>query len=151
MKTPKINIGKLLNQIDNFSEDAKRGAVSVTNATADEIVTNAKLNVTNNRSVDTGQLRLSIGHTQAEIGNNRSMIFANTLYAAYVEFGTGGTVSIPKGFGDIAAKWKGKGIRQINIRPKPYLIPAYLLGINKYTKRLSKLYERLTKQYNNKK
>mgnify|MGYP006921301982 CR=1 FL=1 len=147
MKTPKIDIGKLLKQIDAFGEDAQRLSVAVTNTTADGIVSNAKQKVV----VDLGQLRQSIGKTNASIGNNRSFIFASAPYAAYVEFGTGGTVSVPKGFEEIAIKFKGKGIKQINLRPRPFLIPSYLIALASYGPKLVKTLESLTKRYNGKK
>lgn len=147
MKTPKINIGKLLSQIDSFGDDSKRLAVAVTNMTADSIVTNAKQKA----PVNYGQLRQSIGSTKATIQTNRSLIFANTPYAAYVEFGTGGKVSIPKGFEQLAAQFRGKGIRQVNLRPQPYLIPSYLLGVNEYVEKLQKVLEKEAKKYNAKK
>ena len=147
MKTPKINIGKLLKQIDAFGADASRLAVAVTNSTADQIVADAKQKA----PVDLGQLRQSIGKTTARIGYNRSFIFANAPYAAFVEFGTGGKVSIPKGFEQIAIKFKGKRIKQINLRPQPYLIPSYLQGVSNYGKKLIAVLDRNTKLYNNKK
>lgn len=145
MKTPKIN--KLLKQIDDFGEDAQRLSVAITNSTADSIVADAKQRA----PVDLGQLRLSIGHTTARVGFNLSFIFANAPYSAYVEFGTGGRVSIPKGFEQMAARFKGKGIRQIDIKPQPFLIPAYLIGANTYRKKLVTALEREAKKYNDKK
>ena len=147
MKTQKINISRLLKQIDGFGVDANRMAVAVTNSTADSITSDAKQRA----PVDLGQLRQSIGNTTASIGNNRSLIFANAPYAAYVEFGTGGAVSIPKGFDQLAIKFKGKGIKQINLRPQPYLIPAYLIGVAGYGKKLISVLQNETKKYNAKK
>jgi HK97 gp10 family phage protein len=147
MKTPKINISKLLKQIDGFGVDAERLAVAITNSTAESIVSDAKQRVV----VDLGQLRQSIGNTNASVGNNRSLVFANAPYAAYVEFGTGGEVSIPKGFNEIAIKFKGKGVKKINLRPRPFLIPAYLIGAAAYAPKLVKALERESKKYNAKK
>jgi hypothetical protein len=147
MKTPKINIGKLLKQINDFGNDANRLAVAVTNSTAEGIVSDAKQKVV----VDLGQLRQSIGKTNASVGNNRSFIFASAPYAAYVEFGTGGAVSVPKGFEKIAIKFKGKGVKKINLRPRPYLIPSYLIGVAGYGKKLVSVLEREAKKYNAKK
>jgi hypothetical protein len=147
MKTPKINISNLLKQIDSFGDEANRLAVAVTNLTADEIVSNAKQKVV----VDLGQLRQSIGKTNASVGNNRSFIFASAPYAAYVEFGTGGAVSVPKGFEEIAIKFKGRGIKKINLRPRPFLIPSYLIGLKSYGPKLVKTLEVLSKKYNAKK
>ena len=147
MKTPKINISKLLKQIDDFGDDAQILAVAITNVTADDMVTDAKLKA----PVDLGQLRLSIGHTTARVGYNKSFFFANAPYSAYVEFGTGGRVSIPKGFEELASRYKGKGIRQVDIKPQPFFIPAYLQNIPIYEKRLVKTLDRETKKYNAKK
>jgi hypothetical protein len=182
MKTPKINIGKLLNQINSFGNDAKRMAVSITNVVAESIVTDAKERLTNNKTVNFGQLRLSIAKTEATIQLNRSLIFSNAPYSAYVEFGTGTKVKIPAGFESLAAKYRGKGggsidnlldnirdwckkkgideklaypiavsILRTGIKPQPYFIPAYLVGVASYAKKLSKSIEIETKKYNAKK
>lgn len=178
MKTPKINIGKLLKQIDSFGYDAKRLAVAQTNVTAENIVNDARQRA----PVNYNQLRLSINKTKAEINNNRSYISAGVFYAPYVEFGTGRKVSVPKGFEQLAAKYKGKGpgnfdqfldairdwcrkkgideklaypfavsILRNGVRAQPFLIPAYLTGLNQYGKKLVAILERNVKLYNNKK
>ena len=147
MKPSKINVSKLLKQINSFGQDANRMAVSVTNETANNMVTDAKLKA----PVNLNQLRLSIGKTTARIGYNKSFFFANAPYSAYVEFGTGGKVRIPKGFEELASKYKGKGIREVNINPQPFFIPAYLQNIPIYVKRLTKVLEIETKKYNAKK
>jgi HK97 gp10 family phage protein len=147
MKTPKINISKLLNQIDSFGEDAQRLAVAITNSTADDMVADAYQKA----PVDLGQLRLSIGHTTARVGYNKSFFFANAPYSAYVEFGTGGKVRIPSGFEELASRYKGKGIREVNINPQPFFIPAYLQNVPIYEKKLRTALARETKKYNAKK
>jgi HK97 gp10 family phage protein len=143
----KINISKLLSQIDSFGQDANRTAVAVTNETTQGMVTQAQLRVV----VDLGQLRQSIGKTTARVGFNRSFFFANAPYAAYVEFGTGSGVIIPNGFSDMAAPFKGKGIRIRNYPAKPFFIPSYLEGIQQYPKTLRKVLEVQTRKYNAKK
>jgi HK97 gp10 family phage protein len=147
MKTPKIDISRLIKQLYAFGDDAERLAVSITNSTADGIVSDAKQRA----PVDIGQLRLSIGKTTARVVYNKSLIFANAPYSAYVEFGTGGLVSVPKGFEEIAKKFKGKGIKKIDIKPQPFLIPAYLIGAASYGPKLVKALERESKKYNAKK
>ena len=174
----KINISKTLSQISAFGEDANRLAVAVTNSTAENIANQAKLRA----PVDQGQLRQSIGKTTARVGYNVSFVFANSPYAAYVEFGTGARVAIPKGFEKMASEFKGKSggnfdsfldairewcgrkgidpklayiiavsILRKGLKPRPYLIPSYLEGIQQYPKDLKKLLEVLTKKYNAKK
>lgn len=147
----RINVSKLLSQISAFGYDANRLAVAVTNSTTQDMVTNAQLRVTNNNSVDNGQLRLSIGKTTARVGYNRSFFFSNAPYAAYVEFGTGDGVRIPNGYSDLATPFKGKGIRIRNYPAKPFFIPSYLEGVQQYRKDLRKVLEVETRKYNAKK
>ncbi len=45
-------------------------------------------------------------------------------YAAYMEFGTGGRVKVPPELEKLAFKFLGKGIREVNLEPQPYLYPA---------------------------
>lgn len=52
-----------------------------------------------------GGLRGSIGVSSEYLSSN---VFSTVSYAPYVEFGTGGKVSIPSGFDEFAAQYKGK-------------------------------------------
>lgn len=174
----KINISRLLSQIDSFGKDASRVAVAVTNSTAEDIANQAKLRA----PVDMGQLRQSIGKTTARDGYNVSFVFANTPYAAFVEFGTGARVAIPKGFEQMASEFRGKksgnfdsfldairewcarkgidpklayiiavSILRKGLKPRPYLIPSYVEGIQQYPKTLRKVLQSETRKYNAKK
>ena len=49
----------------------------------------------------------------------------NAHYAPYIEFGTGGLVDVPAGLEDYAIQFKGAGIKQVNLTPRPYLFPAF--------------------------
>jgi len=104
MKTQKIDVRGVLKQIDSFGHDAKRMAVAITNTSAESIVADAKQRA----PVNFGQLRLSIKNTEATIQLNRSLIYSNAPYSAFVEFGTGARVKIPAGFEKLAAEFKGK-------------------------------------------
>ena len=76
--------------------------------------------------VNFGQLRNSI--YLKEKSNDKGYIFtigSSASYAPYVEFGTGGEVNVPAGYETFAIQFKGKGIRKINLRARPYLIPAF--------------------------
>lgn len=64
---------------------------------------------------------------------------AKAKYAPYIEFGTGASVSIPAGYDDLARVFKGKGLRKINIRPQPFLIPSYEAEKPKLIQRVKKL------------
>ena len=66
-------------------------------------------------------------------------------YAPFVEFGTGGLVNVPNELKDQAIKFKGKGIKQVNLRPRPYLYPALLQGRTEYLQKLKKVLEKYGK------
>jgi HK97 gp10 family phage protein len=108
-------LGKLAPEI------AKEVAMEV-NASALAIQSKARRDVV----VDNGILRNSIQLKEVNTGDKIMYTVGSRLrYAPYVEFGTGGTVSVPAGYEDFAIQFKGKGIRKINLRPRPYLIPAF--------------------------
>ena len=87
--------------------------------------------------VDLGFLRNNIA--LVPIGDLTFAVEAKAKYSAYVEFGTGGQVNVPAGYEDLAMIFKGRGIRTINIRPQPYLIPSYEVEKPKLLQRLKKL------------
>ena len=69
--------------------------------------------------VDTGRLRSSfmVSYSPNKLG---STTLINARYAPYMEFGTGKYVKILPGYEDIAAQFRGKGIREVNIRPRAF-------------------------------
>lgn len=71
----------------------------------------------------TGKLRNSMSVTNNETS---SEIKFSADYAPYLEFGTGGKVKIPAGFEDLAWSFYVNG--EGNLKPQPYLIPAFLKG-----------------------
>jgi HK97 gp10 family phage protein len=100
---------------------AKEVAMEV-NASALAIQSKAKRDV----KVDNGTLRNSIQLKEINQGNKIVYTVGSALkYAPYVEFGTGGEVNVPAGYETFAIQFKGKGIRKINLRARPYLIPAF--------------------------
>lgn len=111
-------IGKLAPEI------AKEVAMEV-NASALAIQSKARKSVAAN-STDKGRLVGSIQLKEINKGDKVIYTVGSRLkYAPYVEFGTGGKVSIPAGYEDFAYEFIGKGIREVNLRPRPYLIPAF--------------------------
>ena len=78
--------------------------------------------------VDTGKLRQSINVEPFEDDGLTGKVSAGGAiapYAPYIEFGTGGKVGIPKGWEEVAAKFKGTTGRKISMKPQPYLIPNF--------------------------
>jgi hypothetical protein len=78
---------------------------------------------TNNAPHDLGHHKQNIGFRP--ISWHTIRMFANATYAPFLEFGTGGSVSVPNGWQDIAIKFKGKGKKKINLPARPHLIPAF--------------------------
>lgn len=129
-------LDKLYSKFKKLDEKAKVGIKEEFAASALAIQSNAKKNVV----VDTGFLRNSINIKSQ--GNNQSFIYtigARSKYAPYVEFGTGGLVSVPNGYEELASMYKGKGIRKINLRARPFLIPAFEQEKPKLIQRLKKI------------
>ena len=87
--------------------------------------------------VDLGFLRNNIA--LVPISDLTFAVEAKAKYSPYIEFGTGGQVSIPAGYEDLAMMFKGRGLRTINIRPQPFLIPSYETEKPKLIDRLKKL------------
>lgn len=100
---------------------------SVTEEVSQEMVASALVIVRNAQRaapVNFGTLRNGISFIQ-----NAALdvsITANANYSAYMEFGTGGLVNVPLGFEEYANAARGEGIRVVNIRPRPYIVPAIL-------------------------
>ena len=111
----------------------------VTELTAREIELKAK----NLAPTDLGKLGQSI--RAEKVTAKRWKIVAGGLiapYAPFVEFGTGGMVSVPDEWKEIAIKFKGAGIKQVNLRARPYMYPAYVEGRKKYLERLKAIIRR---------
>ena len=91
---------------------------------------------------DLGYLAQNIGHEPVvglRDGNIGTKIYSNAPYSAYHEFGTGTMVDVPDGWHDVAIQFKGKGIRQVNIKARPFLIPSVYQAEKFMRKKLSKL------------
>jgi HK97 gp10 family phage protein len=112
----------LIKRLGKLPIEIEKEVANEVNASALAIQKKAKRDV----RVDNSTLRSSI---QLEsIFKDKRIIYtvgSRLKYAPYVEFGTGGLVSVPAGYEDFAIQFKGKGIRKINLRPRPYLIPAF--------------------------
>ena len=88
--------------------------------------------------VDKGTLRQSIS---AQKSGKTINIVANAKYSPYVEFGTGGRVDlddmlrlgIPATY---AAQFKGKGIRDVNLPPRPFFFSSARIGFKHLLHRL---------------
>lgn len=91
-----------------------------------------------NAPVDKSNL-IKSGRAEPTNGGLGGKITFSINYAPYVEFGTGGSVLIPKGWESFAMQFKGKGIRTINLPPRPYLLPAFEKGVKALQNRLESI------------
>jgi HK97 gp10 family phage protein len=125
------NIDKVIKQMKALSPKAHDAIVQITEDNAQEIVLNAKTLA----PVNFGKLRQGIGNEKHD-SELKQVIFAREKYSAYMEFGTGGKVQIPSELKEVAAQFKGKGIKEINLQPQPFLYPAFVKGSAQFLKDL---------------
>lgn len=124
-------LAPLLEKLKDLKEVVQEDVDIIIREGANDMNNQAIRNISNNGLVDTDFLRNSQQMTFVEARRYRVGNSAN--YAPYHEFGTGGFVSIPTNPDDwsfVAAQFKGRGVRVVNIPPRPFLVPAY----NQYSK-----------------
>jgi len=143
MKTLK-GLKDVLEDLQKFGEAMQKKVNDVTYANALELQENAKQNA----PFDLGKLRQSI--KTIKLKDSSYLILANATglapYAAYMEFGTGGNVSVPLELADIAIQFKGKGVKKIDLRPRPYMYPALVRQRRIFLEDLKHLLETETKK-----
>lgn len=88
--------------------------------------------------VDTGRLRSSISFKKDQFLSYE--LVAQTNYAAYVEFGTGKYfISNGEPWDGVASKFKGKGIKEVNLLARPYMRPSILAYMPSLTKSIENI------------
>ena len=126
-------IDETIKELRKYGKDVEKLIDAKTAEIAIEIEEDAKVLAPKNL----GKLAQSI-HV-VKVVDSHYKIVAGVKYAPYVEFGTGGLVNVPKDWGTYPMRFKGRGIKQVNIRPQPYLLPAWIKGKRNYLKNLKKL------------
>jgi hypothetical protein len=133
-------IDQVVKELRKIGKDMEKLIDAETSDIADQIAGDAKRIAPANM----GKLRQSIYPSKIKESNYK--IVASVPYAPYVEFGTGGLVNVPVGWEDLAIKFKGKGIKQVNLYPRPYLYPSYTKGKKDYLENLKKLLSKYNKK-----
>lgn len=144
------NLNKVIANIKKFGKDAEQMTDLIINAGVNDIVLDAR----NRAPKDLGKLQQNI--TSAKIKDNLYSIYVGGVaqkYAPYVEFGTGNRVSLSylKDVGlpnSYAAKFKGKGVKKVNLTARPYFFPAILKGNKEIYKDLESELKHLTNKAN---
>jgi HK97 gp10 family phage protein len=135
-------VNTVIANLRKYGKEAEKDISGVTELVARNIEKNAKQSAPANF----GKLGQSI--KAVKIDNTNWSIEAGGVlapYAPFVEFGTGGLVQVPDELKEIAIRFKGKGIRQINLRARPYLYPALLRGRTEYLDKLKKVLDKYGK------
>lgn len=135
-------LNTVISNLRRYGVEASKDIEAVTEQVARNIEKNAKINAPANF----GKLGQSI--QAVKVDNTTWIIEAGGViapYAPFVEFGTGGLVEVPTELKEQAIKFKGKGIRKINLRARPYLYPALLQGRIEYLDKLKKLLKKYGK------
>ena len=133
---------KIIKKLSKISKQAYIDVDGATLNTASEIVKDAKILAPK----DTGKLAQSIAYQK--LGNEIAYrIYAGAKYAPYMEFGTGGLVNVPTELKDLAIRFKGKGIRKINLMPQPFMYPSYVVNKQYYIEDLKSLLKKYGKDF----
>lgn len=136
-------IDKVKKSIIKYGDEAVKAFEQDVNTTAQLVATRAK----ELAPIDNGTLRQSIkAEKQTEPLTWR--VTSYMPYSAYHEFGTGIYVNIKKGWHEMAAQFKGKGIRQVNILPEPFMYPASVYGQTQINKLFKDTIKHLNKKFN---
>ena len=129
-------INEVIANIRKYGKEAEKDIAGVTEQMARKIESYAKQNAT----TDLGKLGQSIKAVK-DTDTSWTIEAGGVLapYAPFVEFGTGGLVEVPNELKEQAIKFKGKGIKKINLRARPFLYPALLRGRVEYLEKLNKV------------
>ena len=133
----------LMKQFEKYYSDGEDMVAKITKFRAQEIGAEAKRLA----PYDTGKLMGNI--TTQKIDDFNWRITARMPYSAYMEFGTGKMVQVPAEWRDIAEQFRGKGIREVNLAPQPFMYPAFLKARKLFPEDLQQGLDILAKKFNN--
>lgn len=137
-------LDKLVKDLRAFGVEGEKRIAETTEANAREIEATAKQIAPHDLGILRQNIKaLNIGDIVWKIKANA---FGNAPYSAYQEFGTGGLVEVPAELKEIAIRFKGKGVKKIDMRPQPFLYPAWKGQLNQYIKDLKADLKDLTKK-----
>lgn len=115
-------LNKLLKKFETLDKEIIKNVKDTIEGAAQDIEVDAKVAA----PVDFGKLRQGI-KAQPIAGKEMGYrVVAKQEYSAFMEFGTGGRVKVPTELKEVAIQFKGKGIREVNIQPRPFLYPAFV-------------------------
>jgi HK97 gp10 family phage protein len=101
-------INKLLQDLGSLDAKIKKNVKDAVNESALKIQSEAKKKAPVNLGILRGAIYLKETSDTQKFVYTVGVDAAKASYAPYIEFGTGGKVSIPNGYADYAMKFKGK-------------------------------------------
>ena len=136
-----IGVDALIRKINNAPQKVAEESTKIINESVKEISNAAKARV----PYKTGLLQSSIGYTEYSQGVGAS-VFADTKYAAYVEFGTGDSYGVPP-YKNInrseleayALTFKVRKDELIGRPYKPYMFNSYSEVLGKMVNKIKKI------------
>ena len=124
-------LSDLLNKIKEMPKDIEQKVDNEMTAFALEVNAEQAIRC----PVDTGNLRRELRVVINSPLNKE--IYTNVEYAPYVEFGTGNLVDTQnQELTEIAAQFKGAGIRHVNRNPQPFFFPPFFAKKSQFLKKL---------------
>ena len=115
-------LNKLLKKFETLDKEIIKNVKDTIEGAAQDIEVDAKVAA----PVDFGKLRQGIKLEPIAGKEMGYRVVAKEKYSAFMEFGTGGRVKVPTELKEVAIQFKGKGIREVNIQPRPFLYPAFV-------------------------
>lgn len=128
-------LDKLLRQLKELPQNLEQEIEEIVEDNTRQLARSAKRFA----PVNFGFLRNSIRVAKNTDLEWRVVVLAK--YGPYIEFGTGGLVRVPDELRDLALQFKGRGVKKVDIRPQPYLYPAFELQRDQYIRDLRDLLE----------
>ena len=141
------NIKKVTAALEKYEKEAQETVAGVVKIKAEEIANDAKVLTRKDKGAG-GGIASGIVAEQQETPLHYK-VTSYVPYSPYHEFGTGGLVDIKEDWGEMAAQFKGKGIKQVNISPQPFMYPAYVKARATFNKELKEELKVLNKKFNN--
>lgn len=144
----KINEARFQRMLNKYKQTVNEVSATMDRelaASGEDMVRSAKNLVSSQGAVDTGRLLNSISFRKEQFLSYQFV--AQTDYAAYIEFGTGNRFITPENnaWAKLAGLFRGKGIKQVNLPPRPYMRPSILAYWPIFQKRIRE-YLRKTKK-----
>ena len=127
-----------LKDLDKLKQKSSSGFKAVLHETALNVLRKSQENLSGIDFKDSESNIAQSGYVEIS-GEFSYEVGYGTLHAPFIEYGTGTEVDVPAGFEAYALQFIGRGIRQVNIKPRPYFHPALNDELKEMRKKLKDL------------